>query len=95
MKRQLTKQEKELTIKGIDFRKKKIEETKKALNITKLHKEFLIKKREYEDAVRPFNREAEDKELEKTIKGYSEELKISEDTIKELENQLNNGVEQK
>jgi CRISPR/Cas system-associated exonuclease Cas4 (RecB family) len=95
MKRQLTETEKELTLKGIEKNKEQLINLNNSLEIMQLHKEFLIKKRAYEDKVRPFNREKEDLEIENSIVGYNAEIKLKEDIIKELNNQLNEGVEMK
>ena len=95
MKRELTKDEKELTELGLNRNLKDLEDINEAINITKKHIAFLKLKRQYEDEARPFNRASEDRELERTLKGYEAELEFMKEKIKVAKEHLSEGVESK
>ena len=95
MKRQLDKKEKELTLKGLKRNEEELRDLKEALSNTKIHKEFIEQKRKYEDTMRPYNRKNEDKEIDKTIKGYEGEIKMREEVINDVQKQLKEGIEVK
>jgi hypothetical protein len=93
--RELNEEEKTLTEKGLDRVNKEKAEYVRALEVTKYHKEFLEQKRKYDDYMRPFNRDKEDKDLDTTIKGYESEIRLADEKIKSMNSQLNEGVEVK
>jgi len=93
--RKLNDQETELTIKGINRVKLEKETYQSELETISIHKEFLLKKRAYDDYMRPINRKKEDTEIENSIKGYESEIKMADEKIKSMESQLNEGVEEK
>jgi len=93
--RELTEKEREMTIKGIAYRKELLVQAQEALDMSEVHRQFVNQKREYEDRVRPFNRANEDKQINNTIKENSAEVKINQEVIDELERQLKEGVEVK
>ena len=95
MMRELDNKEREMTEKGLKRNQTELTRMVKALEMTLKHKQFMQTKREYEDTMRPFNRENEDLEIEKTIKGYEEEIKVKTEMCEELNKQLNEGVEVK
>lgn len=91
--RQLTKQEKEMTEKGIKNCDKQLKEFFKRLELVKLQQNFIMQKREYEDKVRPFNREIEDKEWNNALSEVESQIKLTTEKIEVMNNQLKNGVE--
>lgn len=93
--RQLNEEEKTMTEKGLDRVNKEKAEYQRALEVTKYHKEFLESKRKYDDFMRPFNRDKEDKDLDTTIKGYESEIRLCEEKIKSMSSQLNEGIPEK
>ena len=95
MKRPLNNEELELTNKGLERVNKQKEEYSKALDTITYHRDFLVKKREYDDYMRPINREKEDKEINGTIEGYTSELKMCDEKIEVMNEQIKNGVEKK
>jgi hypothetical protein len=95
MNRQLTSDELELTNKGIDRVTNQKTEYQKGLDNSLKYLEFLKQKRDFEDYVRPFNREKEDKDLKTTIDGYTSEIKMCDEKLEVMNNQLNDGVEVK
>ncbi len=95
MKRKLNKTELELTNKGIVKRKKEIKESNKAIKIHKKHQEYTKIKREYEDLLEPYNREVEDKNNKLKIKKFEENLELAKLDLKNLEDQVKNGIKVK
>lgn len=92
MKRKLTKQERELTKKGLENRQKEIEDLEEAIIVNKKHQEFLEFQRDYEDVLRPYNRKVEDSNLDIKIRTFEEKLKLAKIDVKNLNSQLKDGV---
>ena len=95
MKRKLTKQEIELTEKGITKRLKIIDDAMDTVSYNFKTKNFLKIKREYEDFIRPRTRKAQDEELDNQVKVVKQTIVESRDLILELRNHLKDGVEVK
>lgn len=95
MKRKLNETETTLTKKGISLREKQIKDSTERLKIHIAQQEFIKAKRKYEDIIEPYNRKVEDKNIQTIIEKCQSDIRIAEDDIKELKNQLKNGVESK
>lgn len=93
MKRELNKQEKELTEKGIKNCKDQLISFNKELEMTIDYFQNIENKRKFEDKWRHYNREKEDKQIIDTISGYKEQIKMTEEKIKVMKNHLKEGVE--
>ena len=93
--RQLDRKEKAFSEKNIKRNAKEIKELEKSLKMLKLHKDFRLKKRAYDDILRPYNQEKEDKESENMINQIESDIAIKENTIKVTLKQIEEGVEDK
>jgi putative cell wall-binding protein len=93
--RQLTKQEREATLKGIERVKKELELAGKNVAVTQMTINHVKANREYEDGTREYRREIEDMQYEEAMKNYKSDLLIAQQKLKDLNDQLENGVEEK
>lgn len=93
MKRQLSSEEKGLSIKGIATKEKEITDLKEALRIQKEHYEFYKAKIKHEKATREYYIAQEDAQYKDNLAVLEERIKAGEYTIKTLKDQIKNGVE--
>lgn len=95
MKRELDETEKKLCKKGIEKRKREIEDLEEAIMVNNRHREFTMAQRDYEDSLKPYNRKVEDKNHIIKMKTYEEKLELAKLDLKNLKKQLKEGVEVK
>jgi len=95
MKRDLTKQEITLTKKGIEKQKEIIKEAKGGLHYNKTYKDYITSLWNWEDFSRPLKRKETKTQFEKADNEANSVLKMAENTLKQLNEQLTNGVEVK
>ncbi len=95
MRRELSKEEKHLTKKGLERNKKERLELRAnmAYNMALIEKQKEMRK--FEDEWRPYLRERKDEEDEKIIKSLASEINVKTETIKVAEEHLTKGVEVK
>lgn len=95
MKRQLTKEEKELTNRNISINEKELKELKENLD----YNQSLIDKqnylRDHDDKWRDFLRRQKDREDENVLKTISQAIREKENIINIAKDQVKNGVETK
>ena len=95
MIRDLTDEEKKLTEKGIEKRKKEIEKLETAIKIITVQKEYVEAKRKYEDFMRPYNRDEQDTEITQALDSKEKEIQLAKEDIERLDSNLIKGVEVK
>jgi hypothetical protein len=95
MIRQLTKEEKELTEKGIKRQEEVLNITYENLEYLLKQKSFIEKKWEFEDYARPFDRKAVNKDFELKIKDLKEKIEHTSQIISISKDQIKNGVKVK
>jgi hypothetical protein len=93
--RQLTNQERELTIKGIDKIDLELKNLDELLDMANSQRNFNLTRRDFEDKIRPFNRKREDEEFEAMIKNLQSDIKSKEFSKNQMTKQIENGVEEK
>jgi len=93
--RELTSEEKKMTEKGITKLRSEITELDQDLMVFEKQKEFIKVKREYEDYMRPYTREKQDREITDAIKHVQADIKLKQASVEEMERQLKEGVEEK
>lgn len=95
MKRQLTKEEKELTNRNISINEKELKELKENLDY---NQSLIIKQnylRDHDDKWRDFLRRQKDREDENVLKTISQAIREKENIINIAKDQVKNGVETK
>lgn len=95
MKRPLNKEEKSICEKSINRLTKELLDLRENEKMQLLAKEFYLKKCEYEDEIRPYNRKIELANLNGNISLISEKIKENEARIKDLKIQIQSGIEAK
>lgn len=93
--RQLSKEERDLTIKGINRLKADIKKIEDSKEIYLLRKEYLKHKYIYEIKAIPYNMKLEQEQNEKFLEEFKEQIKTKTDTIKVMQSHLDNGVLEK
>lgn len=93
--RQLTKEENKLTEKGLKRNKEELELLKGNLKYNKALIEKQKYLRKFDDDWREYLRKQKNREDEKVLKMIEDEIKNKEESIKRLNKQLNEGVEEK
>ncbi len=93
MKRQLTKQEKELESKGKMRNLKELKELQDRLNYNKDTIKLQMNQREFEDKWRPYLRNKKDSEDNLIIKSIEEEIDSKKQLIQIADVKLKEGVE--
>ena len=95
MKRTLTDTEKKLSEKGLKRIDNEIKDLKEKIIYYEKTKEYMKAKRDYEDFTRPYNRKAQDEEMEKEMKTAQQMLIEFNNQLKVLKEQIQHGVEEK
>ena len=95
MKRDLNKDERKLTEKGIERKKKEIKEAEEAIEYNKQQKEFQQASWKWEEYSTPIKRKKLLKEYETAEEMANLAIKDAEHSIKEMEKHLKEGVEEK
>lgn len=95
MKRKLTEEERSFTEKGLKNMKGELINYQEELNIYEDSFKFVFSKRIYEDKIRPFNRKEENKQWRAKIVLANSKIQEVTKSIKDLEIQLKQGVNQK
>jgi len=93
MKRKLDEQEIELTKKGIKRIENEIKELQEQAEFNKLTIDFQNAQVIYQNAVRPFLRKKKEEEDKKVMDTINEQLARNCDTLKNLQDQIEKGVE--
>ena len=94
-KRQLDKQEKEKTIKGMKTIQDRIDRIEKSIKFNKLTMEFQKAQDIYQEAIKPYLVEKKNEENKKIMDALTQNLAMEIDTLKNLQKQLDDGVEVK
>lgn len=95
MKRQLTEEERNQTVKGIDKLKKELEDINESFTMQSEGYNFWVRKCVFEDKIKPYNRKQEEKTYKDNMNALDERAKQVKYAISEMRNQLTNGVEKK
>ena len=90
--RQLDSQEKEKTLKGIEMVENRIKRIEKSIVFNERTIQFQKAQDEYQVAVRPYLQERKKEEDDKLMGKLVETLAMEKDNLKNLNNQLVNGV---
>jgi len=95
MKRQLDEQERKATEKGVKVIMERVDRLKESLQFNELTINFQKTQDEYQEAVKPYIRKRKREEDEKIMKSLTQSLVMEMDNVKELQDQLLNGVKVK
>jgi len=95
MKRNLTKEEKELTEKGIRNMQKELSSYEEELRIMIETLNYISMKRRYEELLRPYNQRKQDKEMKANLSAINSKIEEVTQTIKIDQDRISNGIEVK
>lgn len=93
MKRQLDEQEIEMTNKGIVGVQKRMDDIKLQIDFNEKTIAFQKAQNEYQDAIRPYLKQKKEEEDKKVMGALKETLAREEDSLKNMQDQLEKGVE--
>ena len=93
MKRQLDKQEKEKTLKGIAVAEDRVKRIEESVNFNRLTMDFQKAQDTYQEAVKPYLRKRKKEEDDKIMGTLTQNINMEKDTIRNLQDQIKDGVE--
>lgn len=94
-KRQLNREERALTQRNLKKTKEEQSIVQEELTMQELLYDFTLKKREFEDKIRPFQRKMELKQNEANLNMLKSKLKEMDFAVEVSEKQLKEGVDKK
>lgn len=94
MKRKLTGEERELTLRGIRNMQKELSNYQEELKIMIETLKYMDVKRKYEELLRPYNQRKQDKEMKANLSAINAKIEEVSTTLKIDQDRIKNGVEE-